>query len=220
MVPETVTNTEKKQNVQTPVYPARVSFQKKGRLQFISHLDLLRTMKKALIRAEIPVKYSEGFNPHPKISFGLQLSIGAESLCEYMDLKLTEEPDFEAMTAALRRNLTDELYVNEIYHPERPLTDIAFSEYEVTFYEQAPDFSDLITDPLRVMKRTKSGEKEVDIRPAIVKWEQEGNSLRLFLAAAQETYLNPEYVVRLAGLDDYRILRTQVYLQDGVTVFR
>ncbi len=58
-----------------------------GRLQFISHLDLARTMRTAIVRAGIPVKYSQGFNPHPRMSFALQLSVGTQSKCEFMELK-------------------------------------------------------------------------------------------------------------------------------------
>ena len=77
---------------QLPVYNLRVRFHKTGRAQYISHLDLGRTMRTAINRAEIPVKYSEGFNPHPKMSFALTLSVGTESVCEFMELKLTEPP--------------------------------------------------------------------------------------------------------------------------------
>lgn len=70
---------------QLPVYNLRVRFHKTGRAQYISHLDLGRTMRTAINRAEIPVKYSEGFNPHPKMSFALTLSVGTESVCEFME---------------------------------------------------------------------------------------------------------------------------------------
>ena len=68
----------------------RLEFYKKGRMKYISHLDLIRTMTGALGRSEIPVYYSEGFNPHPKMVFALPLSVGCESICEYLDIKLLE----------------------------------------------------------------------------------------------------------------------------------
>ncbi|MBR6681766.1 MAG: TIGR03936 family radical SAM-associated protein, partial [Clostridia bacterium] len=77
--------------VQQPQKIIRVKFEKTGKLQYISHLDLLRTMQTALRRAKVKMIYSEGFNPHMKITFALPLSIGTESLCEYMDIRT--QPD-------------------------------------------------------------------------------------------------------------------------------
>ena len=135
---------------QLPVYNLRVRFHKTGRAQYISHLDLGRTMRTAINRAEIPVKYSEGFNPHPKMSFALTLSVGTESVCEFMELKLTEPPQCERIVASLRANLTEDLYVEDAYVPERKPSDIAWSEYEIVFSpegdERVPDFSEIICD--------------------------------------------------------------------------
>lgn len=209
---------------QNPSYNLRVKFQKTGKLQFISHLDLARTMRTAVTRARVPVKYSEGFNPHPKMSFALQLSIGIESVCEYMELKLTEEPDCAAIKEALGRNVVDDLRILDVYVPERKPNEIGWAEYRIEFYpedgEVIPDFSDVIGDTLVVTKRTKKGEKEVDIRPQILRFSQDGNTLTAVLSAAGEVYLNPGYVARLAGIADYSITRTHTYLSDGITEFR
>ena len=71
----------------------RVKFEKTGKLQYISHLDLLRTMQTALRRAKVNMIYTEGFNPHMRIAFALPLSIGIESVCEYMDIRTEESVD-------------------------------------------------------------------------------------------------------------------------------
>lgn len=210
--------------VQQPSYNLRVKFQKVGRLQFISHLDLARTMRTAIVRAGIPVKYSEGFNPHPKMSFARQLSIGTESICEFMELKLTEEPDCERIKKELAKNLTDEMRILDVYVPERKPNEIGWAEYRIEFFpessETVPLYSDIIADKLIVTKRTKSGEKEVDIRPQIREYSQNGNVLTAVLCADSTAYLNPEYIAKLAGIKDYSIMRTRVFLSDGVTEFR
>ena len=69
----------------------RIKFLKEGGLQYISHLDLVRTMHKIIVRSKLPLWYTEGFNPKPKMVFAAPLSIGTESKTEYMDLRLTEE---------------------------------------------------------------------------------------------------------------------------------
>lgn len=210
---------------QQPTYNLRVRFHKTGRAQYISHLDLGRTMRTAINRAEIPVKYSEGFNPHPKMSFALTLSVGTESVCEFMELKLTEQPDCPGILESLRANLTDELYVEEVYVPERKANEIAWSEYEIVFSpeggERVPDYRGIIRDePLVISKRTKSGKKTVDIRPQILRFSQEGDKLCCVLCADNVNYLKPEYIAAMAGVTDYTIMRRRVFLADGVTEFR
>ena len=71
----------------------RLRFSKTGRLKYISHLDINRAMSRAFKRAEIPLWYTEGFNPHPYMSFSLPLSLGVESLCESVDIRLIDSID-------------------------------------------------------------------------------------------------------------------------------
>lgn len=210
-------------NGKNPCYDVRVKFRKVGKLQFISHLDLLRTMKTALLRAKVPVKYSEGFNPHPKISFALQLSIGTESICEFMELKLSEEPDCNNIKEKLNENLPVELQVEDVYPPINKEKEIAWAEYRIVYQPEAhmdvPDFSAMMTKPLLVTKKTKSGDREVDISDGILRYRQDGNTVDVVLNAGSVGYLNPEYVAKLAGIEDYSIMRIQTYLSDGVTKF-
>ena len=79
----------------------RMRFSKTGRAVYISHLDLMRTMQRAFLRAGYPLKYSEGFNPHAQISILLPLSVGCASECELMDFQLTEEVDLQELPARL-----------------------------------------------------------------------------------------------------------------------
>lgn len=78
-----------------PLLPApitvRFRFSKTGSLQYISHLDLQRTFGRVVLRAGIPVWYTKGFNPHPKLVFALPLPVGTESVTEYLDLRVDPE---------------------------------------------------------------------------------------------------------------------------------
>ena len=87
----------------------RVRFEKTGKLQYISHLDLLRTMQSALRRAKVDMVYSEGFNPHMKINFALPLSIGIESVCEFMDIKTEGRAACADVKDALAGNLPEDM---------------------------------------------------------------------------------------------------------------
>ena len=85
----------------------RIRFVKKGNLQYVSHLDLQRTLHRVLIRAGIPMWYTKGFNPHPKISFGYPLSIGTESMCEFLDMRIEREISMQEIMEQMNCELTD-----------------------------------------------------------------------------------------------------------------
>ena len=110
----------------------RIKFRKEGGLQYISHLDLVRTMHKIIVRSKLPLWYTEGFNPKPKMVFAAPLSIGTESKSEYMDLRLTERVPESEVAEALNKNLTEEMQVLEVYYPETKLTDLKWFSYTIS----------------------------------------------------------------------------------------
>ncbi len=197
----------------------RIKFSKVGSLQFISHLDLNRTMKTVMIRAGIPIKYSEGFNPHPKMVFALPLSIGAESVTELLDFKITRPMSKEELTTRLNNAFPPEMRVLDAYKPDSKFVSIRYAEYEL---ENDEDFSvePLEQDEIVLLKRTKSGEKMTDIKPMIHSYKKEGNKLTCVLSASPDQYLNPDYIAKVLGIADCTILRKRVLLDDGVTEFR
>ena len=197
----------------------RVRFTKVGSLQFISHLDLNRTMKNVMIRAGIPIKYSEGFNPHPKMVFALPLSVGAESVCELLDFKLDRPMSEAELTERLNGAFPPEMRVQEAYTPTAKFTEIRYAEYRLE-NEEDFDVTPLEADAIVLMKRTKSGEKETDIKPMIHSYKKDGKALTCVLSASPSEYLNPEYIAKYLGIPDCTILRTRVLLSDGETAFR
>jgi len=227
------------QNEIKPI-PIRAKFYKVGSLQFISHLDLMRTMTRNMVRAGIPAWYSQGFNPRLKLTFSLPLSIGTQSLCEYFDIRLVEPMELEEVRRRLNEALTDEMQVMEVYQSDRKFAEIQWSEYEITMTspklsaETADVLRELYTHPLVMTKHSKSGDKEVDIAPYIYLREcsckDSTITIRALLSADSMNYLNPEYLVKAAAtigvtFDDpftehYEILRREVYLADKVTPFR
>lgn len=198
----------------------RVKFQKTGDLKFISHLDLMRFFTRALIRAKIPLVYTEGFNPHPKLTFGLPLSVGVESVCEWMEFRLAGEMTCEEIRERLNRCLPNELSVSEVYNAEgkEKLSSIAWAEYVFGFdCEIEPE--KVLKAPIEVQKRTKSGEKTVDIAPMIRRYTYENGVLSAVLGADSRNYLNPELVAKLFGTENYTIRRTKCFLDDAEQVF-
>ena len=220
--------------------PLRAKFYKVGSLQFISHLDLMRTMTRNMVRAGIPAWYSQGFNPRLKLTFSLPLSIGTQSLCEYFDIRLVEPMELQEVRRRLNEALTDEMQVTEVDQSDRKFADIQWSEYEITMASpklsagKADALRELYTHPLVMTKHSKSGDKEVDIAPYIDLREcscKDGTiTIRALLSADSMNYLNPEYLIKAAAtigvtFDDpftehYEILRREVYLADKITPFR
>lgn len=203
-----------------PAGPVRIRFEKLGSMKYISHLDLQRTMNTAFNRAGIPVWYTEGFNPHKKLVFALPLPIGAESVCELLDFKITEMKPAEEITERLNNAFSPELNVLNAYVPMTKFSDIGWAEYEVKSDELIEaDISKLSEESIMITKRTKSGEKEVDIAPLIKDVRHDKNTLNLKLCAEPDSYLNPDYPMKYLGVTDYTVIRREIYYKDGETIF-
>ena len=221
-------------------FSLRLRFQKRGMLQYISHLDLLRTMEHVVVRAGLPLRYSEGFNPHVRLSFGMPLSVGAESITEYMDVQLTREVDPQWAKSQLNAQLPQELSVLSAAAAVHRFSEIAFACYALelrcaaTTQADAEKINALWNNPLIVEKRTKKGIVPTDISPMIrtarVHAAETGLYAEVLLSASSASYLNPDYLLRAAAAalgiayDDPEaltpvILRTGVYLSDTVTPF-
>ena len=218
-------------------YTIRFRFKKVGRLQYISHLDLVRTMHKIVVRSRLPLKYTEGFNPKPKMVFAAPLSIGTESLCEFLDVRLSERIDESLALELLNKNMTDEMQAYEAYYPEMPFTDLAWLSYTVSMKtngasdELCERINEALSrDVIEIEKKTISGIKPVNIRPLIKSADAffDGEEIRIvcLLSADPSAFLNPEYMIKylresVGVLSDpclinesYSILREEAYTAD------
>ena len=186
----------------------RIKFVKIGDLQYISHLDLQRTFNRILVRSGLPVWYSKGFNPHVKLVFSTPLSVGTQSVCEYLDLRLDREMPLEEVKRLLNAELTDQMYVTDVYIPTSFFADIAFCEYDYEISTQdasaklAEDIQKMLTtSPVNLIKKTKSGEREIDIVQMIksvnVEYSEETKTIKMnaVLSAGAENFLNPEMLI-------------------------
>lgn len=183
----------------------RMRFSKTGRAVYISHLDLMRTITRAFLRAECRLKYSEGFNPHPNISIALPLSVGCESVCEIMDFKMLEDMPCGEIKSRLSTQMPEGIEVLEVYEPERKVKEIKWLcvsgifEYDdrdaAAMAERLNEFYS--ADSIVITKKTKRGVGESNIRPAIkeISFEQLDSDVRMqAVISAQEPTLNPELI--------------------------
>ena len=185
----------------------RLRYEKLGALAYISHLDLLRTMTKALLRAGLPLYYSEGFSPHPKLAFAAPLAVGQESVCEYLDVRLATDTDPAAAMQALNATLPAGLRITAAGYPAAKFTAVGSATYRITLRTAGADAAlaarceALLNErPLTVFKRSKAGDRDVDVSPCILSatatLEGEAVVITLTLAAEGGAFLNTDYLLQ------------------------
>lgn len=109
----------------------RLNFSKTGRAIYISHLDVNRMMTRAVRRAQLPMWYTEGFNPHPYIAFALPLSLGQSSDCEYMDIRIEGDMTDTEIMARLNETLPEGLKILSVGAPIHDAKEIEKAQYFV-----------------------------------------------------------------------------------------
>lgn len=110
----------------------RLRFSKTGRAKYIGHLDVNRVMSRALRRAGIPLWFTEGYNPHAYMRFSLPLSLGVESACESMDIRLIEPMEPLEVQRRMNAALPPDIQIEDVFCDFRDCTEIAFSDYDFT----------------------------------------------------------------------------------------
>ena len=181
----------------------RLRFTKTGRAIYISHLDLMRTMQRAFLRAGMPLRYREGFNPHAQISILLPLSVGVESQCELMDFRLTADVALDEVPARLTAALPEGIEVVEAYEEARKSRELKWLRvkgrfcYDNLSVEEATAALQAFyaRESIVVTKKTKRGVGEMDLVPAIESIQfREGRDCVIVDAtiSAQEPTLNPD----------------------------
>ena len=201
----------------------RIKFAKKGKLRYISHLDLCRTLNSAFLRSGVPIWYTQGFNPRPKMVFALTVSVGSESEAEFLDIRITHEMSEGEIAKRLQAVLTTDLQILEVYRPTTKLQEVAESEYCIyTERELDPEaVQRALQSPMIVTVHGKKGDKEKDILEQIVSVEVQGDLIRARLKAGQGDFLNPENFMKglLTALGDedclYLICRVACYTENG-----
>lgn len=154
---------------------SRILFKKEGTAKYISHLDLLRTMQRTFIRSGVEIKHSEGYNPHPYMSFAMPLSVGTESECELMDFVLTGGAEIGEIPALITKNSPAGITVLDAYEETRKLKEIRWLRIGICLlYDNGvPDGAEdklarlYARDSLVVRKISKDKVRDEDIIPLI-----------------------------------------------------
>lgn len=213
----------------------RIFFTKTGMAKYISHLDLMRCMSRAFKRAQIPLWFTEGFNPHLFMTFARPLSLGQESLCEVVDVRLVGEMTFKEMQTRMNAVLPRDITVVGVAKPVHKPSEIAVAEYAIKLFTDSPNAlceyiqSGFEAQQITVLKKAKQGrkkiEKEIDIKPNVLWFEiapQETHVLlNVSLTAGDQNNINPTLLLSAltAGfpseIENTEILKTKILLENG-----
>ncbi|MEU3146578.1 MULTISPECIES: TIGR03936 family radical SAM-associated protein [unclassified Streptomyces] len=158
----------------------RLRYTKRGRLRFTSHRDFQRAFERALRRAEVPMAYSAGFTPHPKVSYANAAPTGTGSEAEYLEIALTQERDPDVLRTLLDESLPTGLDIVEAAEARTPgLADrLTASVWELRLDEVDPEEARRAVDAfnaagtVEVQRRTKNGVRTFDARCAVVDLER------------------------------------------------
>ena len=190
----------------------RLNFSKTGRAIYISHLDINRMMTRAVRRAKLPMWYTEGFNPHPYLTFALPLSLGQSSDCEYMDIRIegdiTDSEIMDRLNAALPEGIKI-LSVAEPVHDAKEIekalyfVKLVFTDSDVAkdFAEKAKNLSE--GEELIAEKRGKKGHRKVMKQINLIDYIYDMKissadnivNIQCVLAAGSTNNLNPTLLV-------------------------
>ncbi len=186
---------------------AMIRFAKRPRLRFISHLDLQRFFQRAVNRTGLPIAWSQGFNPHPVMSFGSALALGWTSDYEIIDIKLSAPMGRKRTEDAIRAALPEDLPVLEVRmvddrHPA-PMALVKMADYRVTLEGEgagavlAQISAFMARENVPAVKKTKSGEKEINARPMVISMEpfESGFNARLMLTERES--IKPDLLISL-----------------------
>ncbi|MDE5995181.1 MAG: TIGR03936 family radical SAM-associated protein [Oscillospiraceae bacterium] len=186
----------------------RVFYEKTGMAKFISHLDTVHLFTRAIKRAKIPIWFTEGFNPHAFLTFAMPLSLGTESYCETVDIRLMQEEDLDELASRFDAALPSDVHITKIALPKFSPQEIAWADYKIIFngadenlVSRAKEI--LSSDEITVMKKVKQGkakvEKEVSIKDKILKFsidtENENPVLNITLSSGMQNNINPSLII-------------------------
>lgn len=213
----------------------RITFAKRGALRYTGHLDLHKLWERAARRVQLPLAYSQGFHPQPKMSLAAALPLGFSSQCEVLDMRLEHEIALEGLPEKLNETLPTGIqvrHVEQVDEREPALqTQVVSAEYRVTLAGSSPgrdpategsvEGSDLKRKVESVLQtasipRERRG-KHYDLRPLIEAMQAEDDTITMRLAAREGATGRPEEVLAVLGIafEGTTIERTQLIFKQA-----
>ncbi len=178
----------------------RIKFTKNEIVKYLGHLDIMRSFQRNFNRAEVKMTYSEGFNPHQKMSFALPLGVGIASTGEYLDAEIAGGQDLNAVCRRLDEVSGlgfDILAVRELKEgAEKAMAAVKYASYSIAFDKPYNLLLDeyMNRSQIIIQKKTKTGMKDVDIKELTEEISLDNNVLKILLKAGSENNIKPELI--------------------------
>lgn len=207
----------------------RLFYTKTGSAKYISHLDVMRAFQRAFKRSKIDFWFTEGFHPHLYLSFALPLSLGYESIAESVDFRLISEMPYDEIVKRINAVLPVGFRAVFAAKPVMDAKNIRFADYNINFSVEGAEREEVLanwyrcfeSEKITVLKKTKKGESEIDLKPHIrlskLEYKDGKYLFSARLAAGTELNINPELLFEaFRGFcefrpDDINVVRTAVY---------
>ena len=214
----------------------RLVYEQTGRAVWMSHLDTMRTLQRAIKRAAIPIRYSEGFNPHELISILLPLSVGTASLCQIADIRVREDVDSAALPAQLTDVMPEGIRVTDCYENAMKPAELKWMRVEGVWEYDAADTEAvaakcraLFAQPVEVLRKTKRGEGLFTVTDHVREFTftaGDGTVTAAGIVSCADPVVNPELLTAAVRThlpdctpDGGRFCRMALYRADG-TLYR
>ena len=205
----------------------RIRFTRNPSVKYLGHLDIMRTFQRCFNRADVRMNYSEGFNPHQKMSFALPLGVGVLSRGEYLDAEVEDGQDLFGIRSRLDRESGqgfDIVDVREVREgASKAMAAVCYASYDIVFDRNTdlhvPEY--MSRESIILQKKTKTGIREVNLKTLIEDIRQEENVVHLLMGCGSENSIKTELIAAdllsynhlTADRDSYEIIRNDLYAQ-------
>ena len=178
-------------------------------MKFIGHVDIMRYFQKVMRRAEVDIRYSEGFSPHQIMSFAAPLGVGLTSNGEYVDIEVLSTDSSAAMIKRMNEVMVENTKILSYRRLEdaskNAMSIVAAADYTLRFREgyepeDLEEFFKSLSDfysqeQILITKQTKKGERDLDLKPLIYKLERKGTSVFMQVSTGSVDNVKPELVM-------------------------
>ena len=207
----------------------RVNYEILGHMAFLSHLEMMRLWQRALLRSSLPVAWSQGFNPRPKLSLGPAKGVGVEGLSEYLDVDFKTYLQGDEVITKLNSVLPDDVKVLRVRElpPGTKLLEAVINEaqYKIIFTQGCPgDLAAKVGDFLQktevlYLRRSPKKDKELNLRSYVNDLRLEDDVLILSAKLGPNGTMRPTELLTVLGywdiIKDITIQRLGLYIKDG-----
>lgn len=178
-------------------------------MKFIGHLDMMRYFQKVMRRAGVDIRYSEGFSPHQIMSFAAPLGVGITSSGEYFDIEVLSTDSSVVMVDRINQVMPEEIRVLNYRRlddsDKNAMSLVAAADYTLTFRQgyEPKDLNEFFRDldtfyhqpEIRIVKKTKRGHKDMDLKPLIYRLDRHGDAVFLQVSTGSTDNIKPELVM-------------------------